>query len=321
MKLLIRTVLIISFAIVASGFFASGAFAALSISMVPVGSAGNPSDPDTGFGAVDYEFSMGRYEITATQYCNFLNAVATTDSYGLYFTSMSFNTNGAKISRSGAYGGYEYIVAKGDENKPIAFVGWGDAARFCNWMHNGQPSGLQDSSTTENGSYTLAGVTSDAALMLIDRNEDATWVLPNENEWYKAAYHSVDGAYYDFANKSDSITQADANYDQPNPTTGTTNVGTYWTDSSQYRTFDQTGNLWEWTESKYGNDYRAFRGGSFYSSIGSCKSDYRFGSLPGNGSESIGFRIANLESVPEPSSILMILIGVASLLYFRRIRG
>ena len=89
-------------------------------------------------------------------------------------------------ARGGTFGAYSYSVATGDENKPVAYVGWGDAARFCNWMHNGQPSGMQDSSTTEDGSYTPSRCDrATRALMLIERNEDATWVLPNENEWYQ----------------------------------------------------------------------------------------------------------------------------------------
>ena len=36
---------------------------------------------------------------------------------------------------------------------------------------------------------------------------------------------------------------------------------------------------------------------------------YLYSGFPEDGFDTVGFRIANLESVPEPSSILMILIG------------
>ncbi len=34
---------------------------------------------------------------------------------------------------------------------------WGDAARFANWLENGQPTGPEGTGTTETGSYTLNG--------------------------------------------------------------------------------------------------------------------------------------------------------------------
>ena len=56
----------------------------------PVGNAGNAPDPSTGYGAVDYNYNIGEYDVTAGQYTAFLNAVAATDTYGLYNSSMSF---------------------------------------------------------------------------------------------------------------------------------------------------------------------------------------------------------------------------------------
>ena len=76
-------------------------------------------------------------------------------------------------------------------NCPAFNVSWGDAARFCNWLQNGQStSGTEAAGTTETGAYTLSGGTSDAALLAITRNANATYFIPSENEWYKAAYYS-----------------------------------------------------------------------------------------------------------------------------------
>ena len=59
---------------------------AVNIEWVTVGDAGNAADTKvmdidgtTGYGAVGYEYRIGKYEITAGQYCEFLNAVAGTD--------------------------------------------------------------------------------------------------------------------------------------------------------------------------------------------------------------------------------------------------
>ena len=46
--------------------------------------------PLTGLGAVGYAYQIGEYDVTTAQYCQFLNAVATTsDPYGLYNPSMA----------------------------------------------------------------------------------------------------------------------------------------------------------------------------------------------------------------------------------------
>lgn len=74
-------------------------------------------------------------------------------------------------------------------NKPIGYISWGDAARFANWLTNGQPTGMQGAGTTETGSYTLNGAMTNTALQAVTRNANARYVVPTENEWYKAAYY------------------------------------------------------------------------------------------------------------------------------------
>jgi len=152
-----------------------------SLDMVPVGDAGNAADPTTGSGSVPYVYQMGKYDVTAGQYTAFLNAVATTDTYGLYSLGMavvgtsSGGFCGCGIVRSGSSGSYTYAVATASQNFPVNSVSWGDATRFSNWLQNGQPtSGVENASTTENGAYTLNGATSDSALMGINRNAGAT---------------------------------------------------------------------------------------------------------------------------------------------------
>jgi hypothetical protein len=79
-------------------------------------------------------------------------------------------------------------------------VSWFDAARFANWMQNGQGSG-----DTETGAYTLVeGQTTGAAPA---RNAGAEYYVPTENQWYKAAFYKGGGTnagYWNFATGSDS---------------------------------------------------------------------------------------------------------------------
>ncbi len=114
---------------------------AVTIDWVTVGNPGNAND-NTGLGSVSKEYRIGMYEITAGQYTEFLNAVAATDTYGLYITYMWSESHGCKIERAGNIGTYTYSVAPDWANRPVNFVSWYDALRFCNWLHNGQPTGV-----------------------------------------------------------------------------------------------------------------------------------------------------------------------------------
>ena len=80
----------------------SQATASVTIDWVTVGNAGNAADPTTGYGAVGYIYPIGKYEVTNAQYGAFLNAKASTDSYGLYNPNMG----SYGINRSGSSGSF-----------------------------------------------------------------------------------------------------------------------------------------------------------------------------------------------------------------------
>ena len=115
------------------------ATAAVTVDWVTVDNPNNASDNPTGYGAVPYTYQISRNETTIAQYTAFLNAVAASDPYGLYDASMT-DSSIAGISRNGTSGTYTYSVM-GTGDRPITYVSWFDAARFANWMHNGQGSG------------------------------------------------------------------------------------------------------------------------------------------------------------------------------------
>ena len=76
---------------------------------------------------------------------------------------------------------------------PVIDVTWGDAARFCNWLQNGQPTGAEGNGTTETGSYALTAQPN-CGLMAVTRNAEANyWLFPSETEWYKAAFYNGGG--------------------------------------------------------------------------------------------------------------------------------
>ena len=159
--------------------------------------------------------------------------------------------------------------------------------------------------------------------------------LPNEDEWYKAAYYdptlnSNAGGYFDFATRSDVAPTAElpagginsANYGY-HAVQDTTAVGAYTSALSPYGTWDQSGNVWEWNEAIIDSSYRGSRGGSwdsYYSSL--LSSSYRDYVEPANESKIDGFRVASLSSpasVPEPGSLAVwAVLGGIGLCWRRR---
>jgi formylglycine-generating enzyme required for sulfatase activity len=316
-----------------------------SLQFVTVGDINNAAD-STGYGSVGYTYQMGKYDVTAAQYCQFLNAVAATDTYGLYNTHMAPANNlpavtgGAPtfgIVQSSSPGSYTYSVT-GNRDFPMNMVTWGDAARFANWLTNGQPSGAQDASTTEDGSYTLNGATTATALNAVTRNANARYVIPTENEWYKAAYYGPTlnrgaGGYWLYPTQSNSTPSHvlsptgtnNANFAVFNgyyfvytdPTNYLTLVGAFAGSPSAYGTFDQGGDAWQWNEAVLYGSGRGLRGGSlgdFGSDV--LKSSYRHIYDPTNEHTTIGFRVA---LVPEPMTLTLLALG--GLLIARRQRA
>ena len=164
----------------------ASASAAVTIDWVTIGNPGNAAQSAAnrthsfgtggdGYGAVADTFSMSRNETTIAQYAEFLNAKAATDSYGLWNPSMGSDTAIAGITRSGSDGSYTYSVT-GSGLRPLTYVSWFDAARFANWMHNGQLGG-----DTETGAYTLVGGQTSGTAPA--KNVGATVWIPTENEW------------------------------------------------------------------------------------------------------------------------------------------
>jgi formylglycine-generating enzyme required for sulfatase activity len=321
MKVLHRS--IFGLAVTASIALVLPAFSAVSIDWVTVGNAGNTADPLTGYGGVAYEFNIAKNETTIGQYSEFLNAAAKSDPYGLYNTDMSSSyING--ISRSGSFGSYIYTVNPGSANKPIGSVDWFDAARFCNWLHNGQGNG-----STESGAYTLNGAMSGIYMV----NPGAKTWIPSENEWYKAAYYDAtkgaNGGYWRYPTQSNTLggntigNPNSANYYEGDlasyPGPWMTDVGAYGTNSdSFYGTNDQGGNVWEWNDAATDSS-RGLRGGSCGPFDNFLDAWYRNEIDPSFQAYLIGFRVASSASaVPEPASTLSTLALVSSGLLIRR---
>ena len=322
-----RIITSLGLAVLAGVSLVTPALAVVNIGYVPVGNPGNVAD-STGFGAVPYAYQIAKNETTISQYAAFLNAVAAIDTHGLYSPNMSGTGNYpyvAGINRSGSSGSYFYSVVDGSANKPVTFVSWFDAARFCNWVHNGQPTGPQNEGSTEDGAYTLNGPSG----VNIFKNAAAKVWIPSENEWYKAAYFDPTmggtGGYWKYPTHSNALggnsvgVANSANYYAGGwvgyPGMALTDVGAYGANSdSFYGTNDQGGNVWEWTDAVMYGSSRVLRGGAWGGFVALASSDGG-ANVPNSSDAYTGFRVA---SVPEPSCVVLTLLASGALVTRRR---
>ncbi|MGB1874842.1 MAG: formylglycine-generating enzyme family protein, partial [Akkermansiaceae bacterium] len=178
------------------------------IDFVDIGNAGNVAD-STGYGAVAYDYSIGTYEITADQWA----AVS------------SYDANIETSTISDPWSG----------SQPTAGASWYEAAKFANWLTSGDAlSGAYQFSDAT----TFTGVDRATALTTYG----TIYVLPSEDEWYKAAYFKSDGSGYTTYATGDTLPVAgtDANYGG----TGPWNVGSGTVENNG--TYDMGGNVYEW---------------------------------------------------------------------------
>ncbi len=251
------------------------------IDFVNIGNAANPGDTraeayPSGCGAVDYEYQIGKYEITNGQWDAFVSAA------------------GAPVGNpSSAYDENAYWTGT---DVPTGYVSWYEAAQFCNYLTSGDKSqGAYQLGT--NGSINIDRSTAEMVYGIV-------YVLPTEDEWYKAAYYKPDGSGYStYANGTDvaPIAGDDTNYDDVIGQPWDIGTGTM----EQNGTFDMMGNVWEWNETLI-DHLRGFRGGSYagnaYPNYDSyIRSYYRDGFVPDWECGDFGFRVA---SVSEPTNHL-----------------
>jgi sulfatase modifying factor 1 len=281
---------------------------AVTIDYVLVGDSGNPSDSvvmtdgTSGYGSVPYSYNIDRFDVTTSQYAEFLNAKDPTgaNALGLYNSNMSDATfGGISFSTSNASGS-KYGVIAGRGNHPANFTSWYDAIRFANWLNNGQGN-----SDTEMGAYTLGplgpfGVPVNGNA--ITRNAGAKVFLPSENEWYKAAYYNpATNSYFQYPTNSNVAPTAEAppggsNSANYNSVVGNlTDVGANTQTKSPYNAFDMGGNVFEWNEALINSSVRGLRGGSFDDGLAALASSFRtsFGD-PEDEPGVIGFRVASI---------------------------
>ncbi len=246
----------------------------LNMDFVEIGHVGNTPDT-TGHGAVGYNYRIGKYEVTHTQFA----AVRAADN---------------RIG-SGDEGRWDGVGA----DAPAAKVSALEAMKFCNWLTTGDAhAGVYQ--------FNVYGT----LLIAIDRaaaveTYDMVYVLPTEDEWYKAAYFKPDASGYSlYANGSDDAasvilgTPNGWNYGFPLDfpfSTWPTGYGA----EEQNGTHDMMGNIEEWTESGW-SDHYYLRGGKILYDVEDLSSSYfdvRDADDDSSNYGDVGFRVAVVGSM------------------------
>jgi sulfatase modifying factor 1 len=259
----------------------------INMDFVTIGNAGNTADTQvmstdgtTGYGAVGYNYRIGKYEVTNAQWNAFTTAIG--DPTGnAYWTGAQQPTNN---------------------------VSWYEAAQFCNYLTSGDKSlGAYQFGT--GGSITVNRASAISTY-------GTTYVIPTEDEWYKAAYFKPNGSGYSlYANGTDTapIAGMNSNYDWVRSAPWDIIInGTM----EQNGTFDMMGNVWEWNETLISGSSLGIRGGSYnvyYGLISSYRDSYNNYYYPNFESLDLGFRVAE---IPEPATLL--LLGFGAFMISRR---
>jgi formylglycine-generating enzyme len=268
------------------------------------------------------------------------------DTYGLYNPAMNDygtddfpygganNTGGINYDPN-ATAGQHFYVAPGRANWPVGPTSTLNAMRFSNWLTNGQGNG-----DTESGTYLITGGSQGGGAVpggagygqaakagprsqwsAVTAANNGHYVLPTQNEWYKAAYYKAGGTnsgYWIYPTQFGVW----GNGTPPSSSTANfggnvgsmTDVGSY-PYPSAYGTYDQGGDALQWTETPawFHPGQTVVAGGSWAIPATSMAS-YGWVEHNGVGLDYMSFRVAFIPA-PEPGGWAMLtVVAITALL-------
>jgi formylglycine-generating enzyme required for sulfatase activity len=206
-------------------------------------------------------YYIGKYEVTNTQYANFLNDVGKQSDGGPPWLDIYW-------SQIDSVGG-SYVPKSGFEDHPVVAVSWHGAVTYCDWL------------TTKTGNtYRLPTEAEWEKAARGDTSKNAGLGHQRRYPWGD----NIDSSY---ANYDDNYTTPVGYYDGSLRGSYQTNDG-----SSPYGAYDMAGNVFEWCSDWYSSSYystspttnplgpvtgsyRVLRGGSWYYGPYSLRSAYR----------------------------------------------
>ncbi|MBX3386579.1 MAG: SUMF1/EgtB/PvdO family nonheme iron enzyme, partial [Phycisphaeraceae bacterium] len=334
------------------------------IEFVTIGAVGNapwmgdgtPQDRAIGRGGVNYEYRIGRFEVTTAQWVEFYNAAFDRPADDRIPHLIPSDHWGAVSTPAMTPGGQRWRVPVGNEYRAVGDISWRMAAIYCNWLHNDKAtnreaflSGAYDVSTF--GYVGDSNTFSDQAA----RSPGAKFFIPTWDEWLKAAHYDPNkngqdqGGWWKFSTTSDVIPligpppswlpgagigddrtgDAEANaagwgplFPQFSPFS--VPLGSYPTVQSPWGLLDVAGGTSEWTESIFTGPglppTRIYDGRWWFDGPPIADAIYaRSAQFPNVSIFEHGFRVAAV--VPSPGSIMVFMIGAHLFTGRRRRRG
>lgn len=118
------------------------------------------------------------HQVTASDYCDFLNHIAISDPHFLYDDKMSFDERAASIIRSGGPGNYEYCLIAGREKFSAVYVNEFSNFFYHDWLeHEENFSFLLDKAPDVTHSDLSATISSETSECFLKSNKRLLQIL------------------------------------------------------------------------------------------------------------------------------------------------
>ncbi|MDX2115764.1 MAG: SUMF1/EgtB/PvdO family nonheme iron enzyme, partial [Planctomycetota bacterium] len=259
-------------------------------------------------GRVDYEYQIGRTEITNAEWAEFANA---------YNVERPFPQGSSFYGNSIRYRNGRFVAISGQQDKPVSIRAT-FAARYANWLHNDKRT---DIAAFESGAYdtsTFDEYWDDITPHL----PGARYWLPTHDEWVKAAHFDPDRhgdnqpGYWMFPTTSDTYPLQALPWKGGETSAGTAfylPVASYRDVQSPWGLWDSSGGQDEWTET-------VIEGSPWDEASGPAHGFLERQKDSVNGwdiyAPTAGLRLAR--NVPAPSSVLVCVLSTVALSRRRR---
>jgi formylglycine-generating enzyme required for sulfatase activity len=163
------------------------------IEFVTIGNPGNANWTGGGFnnnrGQVNYEYRIGKYEVTTAQWASFMNAALdrpSGDHIPFVFAPQQW---GAVSATPNNPGGQRFTVPAGNAMLPTGGVDWRTSAVYCNWLCHGANANAPRTDFLS-GAYAVStfGYQGNLYTDQLTHTPGAQYWIPTLDEWMKAAH-------------------------------------------------------------------------------------------------------------------------------------
>jgi formylglycine-generating enzyme required for sulfatase activity len=158
------------------------------------GNGNDPNDRAIGRGTVNYEYRIGKYEVTTAQWTEFMNAAFDRPLEDFIPHMQQPGIWGAVATVPNTPGAQRWRVPTGNEMRAVGNISWRMAAIYCNWLHNDKATNRE---AFLSGAYDVSTFGENPGGRFTDqltRSPGARYYVPSWDEWLKAAHYDPDKA-------------------------------------------------------------------------------------------------------------------------------